>query len=205
VVLLGDVVFPEATVWEARTGSLSPTRGRLQVLGPVAIADGSRTGFVSLARGFLRCSGDVVGLGPEAGPVVATSVSISAVSDHSPAKGLLRQSSDLASLSCGEERQPLGLELKPGLVPDPLREPVLVLEQDLVLGPDLDPSLVLDPDPVPRGGLFVKQGKEFEHVFLEMFPDSASCSQGPDRNIPMEDGLTIPQWWLRDQVKHDEV
>ncbi|KAE8038012.1 hypothetical protein FH972_010560 [Carpinus fangiana] len=51
-------------------------------------------------------------------------------------------------------------------------------------------------------------GKEFEHVFLEMFPDSAS-SQSFDPKIPMEDGLTIPQWWLldwlRDQVKHDEA
>jgi hypothetical protein len=30
-----------------------------------------------------------------------------------------------------------------------------------------------------------------------------------DPNIPMEDGLTIPQWWLldwlRDQVKNDEA
>ena len=42
-----------------------------------------------------------------------------------------------------------------------------------------------------------------------MFLDSASCSQGSDPNILMEDGLTIPQWWLldwlRDQVKHDEA
>jgi hypothetical protein len=107
------------------------------------------------------------------------------------------------------------LELKPGLVPDPVLEPVLVLEQDSVLGPDpdldlvLDPDPILDPNPVPRGSLSVEQGKEFERVFLEMFPDSASCSQGPDPNIPMEDGLTIPQWWLldwlRDQVKHDEA
>jgi hypothetical protein len=59
---------------------------------------------------------------------------------------------------------------------------------------DPDPAL----DPVPRGGLFVEQGKEFERVFSEMFPDSASCSQGADPNTPMEDGLTIPQWWLLD-------
>jgi hypothetical protein len=86
-------------------GSLSPARGRLQVLGPVATADGSQTGSVSPVMGFLRCSGDVVGLGPKAGPVVAAFVSIPAVSDPSLAKGLLRRgfllrrSSDLASLS----------------------------------------------------------------------------------------------------------
>jgi hypothetical protein len=42
-----------------------------------------------------------------------------------------------------------------------------------------------------------------------MFPDSASCSQGADSNTPMENGLTIPQWWLlewlRGQVNHDEA
>jgi hypothetical protein len=118
VVLLGDAVFPEAMVSEARTGSLSLAKGRLQVLGHVAMADGSRMGSVSPAMGFLRCSGDVVGLGPEAGPVAAASVSIPTVSDPSPTKGLLqrgfllRRSSDLASLSCGEERRPSGLELK---------------------------------------------------------------------------------------------
>jgi hypothetical protein len=152
-------------------------------------------------------------------------VGIFAVSDPSLAKGLLRrgfllrQSFDLAGLSCGEERLPLDLELKPVLVLDQVLEPVLVLEQDSVLGPDPDPDLVMDPDPfldsalvldpVPRGGLSVEQGKDFERVFLEMFPDSASFSQGSDPNIPMEDGLTIPQWWLLDwlwdQVKHDEV
>jgi hypothetical protein len=217
VVFLGDVVIPEATVSKARMGSLSPARGRLQVLGPVATGDGSRTGTVSLAGGFLKCSSDVVGLGPEASPVAAASVGIFAVNDPSLVKGLLRRgfllrrSSDLSGLSCGEKRLPLGLELKLGLVPDPVLEPVLVLEQDSVLGPD--PGLVMDPapvlDPVPRGGLSVEQGKEFEHVFLEMFPDSTSCSQGSDPNIPMEDGLTILQWWLldwlRDQVKHDEA
>jgi hypothetical protein len=71
--------------------------------------------------------------------------------------------------------------------------------------PKKDPDL----DPVPRGGLSVEQRKDFNRVFLEMFPESASCSQGSDPNIPMEDGLTIPQWWLldwlRDQVKHDEA
>jgi hypothetical protein len=94
----------------------------------------------------------------------------------------------------------LGLELTLGLVLDPVLEPVLVLEQDSVLGldPDPDPGLVpdldlvldqdpiMDPDPaldpVPRGGLSVEQGKEFERVFSEMFPDSASCSQGADPN-----------------------
>jgi hypothetical protein len=116
VVLLGDAMFPKAMVSEARTGSLSPARGRLQVLGHVAMADGSRMGSVSPAMGFLRCSGDVIGLGP----VAAASVSIPTVRDPSPAKGLLqrgfllRRSSDLASLSCGEERRPLGLELKAG-------------------------------------------------------------------------------------------
>jgi hypothetical protein len=106
VMLLGDAMFLEATVSEAQMGSLSPARGRLQVLGPVATTDGSRTGSVSPTRGFLRCSGDIVGLGP----VAMASVSIFAISDPSPAKGLLRhgfllrRSSNLASLSCGEER-----------------------------------------------------------------------------------------------------
>jgi hypothetical protein len=154
VVLPGDAMFLEATVSEAQMGSLSSVRGRLQVLGPVATADGSRTGSVSPARGFLRCSGDIVGLGPEVGPVAMASVSISAISDPSPAKGLLwhgfllRRSSNLASLSCGEVRRPLGLELKPGLVPDLILEPVLVLEQDSVLGPDPNPGLLLDLDPI---------------------------------------------------------
>ena len=85
MVLLGDAVIPEAAVSKARTGSLSLARGRLQVLGPVAIADGSRTGSISPARGFLRCSGDVVGLGLEAGPVAAASVGIFTVSDPSSA------------------------------------------------------------------------------------------------------------------------
>ena len=55
--------------------------------------------------------------------------------------------------------------------------------------PKKDPDL----DPVPSGGLSVEQRKDFDRVFLEMFPDSASCSQGSDPNIPLEDGLTIPQ------------
>ena len=66
-----------------------------------------------------------------------------------------------------------------------------------------------DLDPIPRGGLSVEQRKDFDCVFLEMFLDSASYSQGSDPNIPMEDGLTILQWWLldwlRDQVKNNEA
>jgi hypothetical protein len=131
------------------------------------------------------------------------------------------------------ERLPLVVDLKLVLVLDPVLEPVLVLEPDSVLVLNLDPILDLDPglvpnlkpavsrgdlsgegslavkDPVQSGGLSVEQRKDFNHVFLEMFPDSASCSQGPNPNIPMEDGLTIPQWWLldwlRDQVKNDEA
>jgi hypothetical protein len=53
------------------------------------------------------------------------------------------------------------------------------------------------------------QKKDFERVFIEMFPDSASSSKGSDPNILLDDGLTNPQWWLlewlRDQVKHDEA
>jgi hypothetical protein len=64
-------------------------------------------------------------------------------------------------------------------------------------------------DPVPHGGLSDVQKKDFERVFIEMFPDSASSSQGSDPNILLDDGLTNPQWWLlewlRDQVKHDEA
>jgi hypothetical protein len=71
--------------------------------------------------------------------------------------------------------------------------------------PKKDPDLV----PVPSGGLSDEQRKDFNRVFLEMFPDSASCSQESNPNIPMENGLTILQWWLlewlRDQVKHDEA
>lgn len=78
---------------------------------------------------------------------------------------------------------------------------------DLV--PVLDPILDQGLDPVPGGGLSGEQAKDFNRVFLEMFPDSASCSQGSVSNIPMENGLTIPQWWLlewlKDQVKHDEA
>ena len=106
VVLLGDAVISKATVSEARTGSLSPVRGRLQVLGPVATSSSSRTGSISSTRGFLRCSGDVVGLGL----VAAASVGNFAVHDPSQAKVLLwcgfllRQSSDLAGLSYGVEQ-----------------------------------------------------------------------------------------------------
>ena len=49
----------------------------------------------------------------------------------------------------------------------------------------------------------------FERVFIEMFPDSASSWQGSDPNIPLDNGLTNLQWWLlewlRNQVKHDEA
>ena len=68
-----------------------------------------------------------------------------------------------------------------------------------------------DPDlePVPGGGLSDEQREDYNRVFLEMFPDSSSCLQGADSNTPMENGLTIPQWWLlewlRGQVKHDEA
>jgi hypothetical protein len=65
------------------------------------------------------------------------------------------------------------------------------------------------PKKSTNGGLSDKQKEDFECVFLEMFPDSASCSQGSGPNIPMGNGLTNPQWWLlewlRDQVKHDEA
>jgi hypothetical protein len=151
---------------------------------------------------------------------------------------LLRRSLDLAGLSCGEERPSLVSDLKPVLVSDLVLELVLVLKPDSVLGPDLglvldsDPILDQDPDPglvpklkpaVSRGGpsgegpveqrdaLSVEESrrKDFDRVFLEMFPDLVSGSQGPDPNIPLEDGLTIPHWWLldwlRDQVKNDEV
>jgi hypothetical protein len=71
--------------------------------------------------------------------------------------------------------------------------------------PEKDPDL----DPVPSGGLSDEQREDCMHVFLDMFPDSVSCSQGADFNTPMENGLTIPQWclleWLKGQVKHDEA
>ena len=123
-------------------------------------------GLISPGRGLLRCSGDVVGLGLEAGLVVAAFVGNLAVCDPSPAKGLLwhgfllRRNSDLAGISCGEER-----------LPYLVLEPVQVLEPDLVLG--VDPGLVLEPDSIldlaPRGGLFVQQRKDFDFVFLRCF------------------------------------
>jgi hypothetical protein len=222
VVLLGDAAIPEAAVSERRRD-----------LGPAATAVGSRMGSIPPAADICSDgswlsdgSSEVVGLGPGVGLVAAASVDIVAVRDPSPAKGVLRRSSDLAGLSCGEERRPLVLDL----------EPVLVLKPDSVLGPDpglvLDPDPTLDPDPglvpkpkpaVSRGGpsgegpveqrdalsVEERRRKDFERVFLGMFPDSVSGSQGPDPNIPLEDGLTIPQWWLldwlRDQVKNDEA
>jgi hypothetical protein len=67
----------------------------------------------------------------------------------------------------------------------------------------------LDLELVPGGGLSGEQREDCNHVFLEMFPDSVSCLQGPDPNISMVNGLPFPQWWLlewlRDQVKHDEA
>jgi hypothetical protein len=220
-------------------------------LGPAATATGSQMGSIPPAKDIcsdgswlLDGSGEVVGLGPGAGTIAAASVGNFAVCDPSLVKGLLwrgfllRRSSDLAELSCGEERLPLALDLKPVLVSDPVLEPVLVLKPDSILGPDpglvLDPDPILDPDPDPglvpklkpavsRGGpsgedpieqrdalsVEEKKRKDFDHVFLEMFPDSVSGSQGPDPNIPLDDGLTIPQWWLldwlRDQVKNDEA
>ena len=71
--------------------------------------------------------------------------------------------------------------------------------------PEKDPDLEL----VPGSGLSNEQREDFNRVFLEMFLDSASCSQGADSNTPMENGLTIPQWWLlewlRGQINHDEA
>jgi hypothetical protein len=114
---------------------------------------------------------------------------------------------------------PLVLDLEPVLVPDP--DPIL--DPNKGLAHNLNPSkssgglskegAALEKDPdldlVPGGGLSDEQKKDFERVFLEMFPDSASCSQGSDPNIPMENGLTNLRWWLlewlRDQVKHDEA
>jgi hypothetical protein len=134
VVLLGDAVISEAAISE------SLVRGRLQVLGLVATAVGSRMGSISSARDFFSCLGEVVGLGPGAGPVAAAFVGNFVVCDPSSAKGLLWRgfllwrSSDLAELSCDEEWLPLALDLKPVLVSDPILEPVLVLKPDSVLG-----------------------------------------------------------------------
>jgi hypothetical protein len=50
----------------------------------------------------------------------------------------------------------------------------------------------LDLEPVPGGGLSDEQREDCSHVFLEMFPDSVSCSQGPNPNISMVNGLTFP-------------
>jgi hypothetical protein len=96
---------------------------------PEATVSEDRLGSLTPARGGLQV------LGPEA------MADGSGTGSVSPAKGLHRRSSDLAGVS-------LGLELTPGLVLDPVLEPVLVLEQDSVLGldPDPDPGLVPDPD-----------------------------------------------------------
>jgi hypothetical protein len=120
------------------------------------------------------------------------------------------------------------LEPEPVLVPDPVLDPAPFIDPDLILDPDPDLAHIINPseprisgeggflekedpilDPVPRGGLSDVQKKDFERVFIEMFPDSASSSQGSDPNILLDDGLTNPQWWLlewlRDQVKQDEA
>jgi hypothetical protein len=72
VVLLGDAVIPEVAVSEPQTGSRSPARDRLQVLSPAA---GSWMDSISLARGFLKCLGKVVGLGLVKGAEEAGAVS----------------------------------------------------------------------------------------------------------------------------------
>jgi hypothetical protein len=179
---------------------------------------------------ILRCSGDVAVLGPAAGAVAAVSASPAgkcAVRDPSPAKGLLRRgfllrrSSDLADIPGGKERLPLVLEPEQVLVPDPVLDPALILDPDPILNPDPGLAHIPKPsescgglsgeraDPVRGGGLSDEQKMDFQRVFIEMFPDSASCSQGSDPNIPLDDGLTNPQWWLlewlRDQVKHDDA
>jgi hypothetical protein len=179
---------------------------------------------------ILRCSGDVAVLGPAAGTVAAVSASPAgkcAVRDPSPAKGLLRRgfllrrSSDLADIPGGKERLPLVLEPEQVLVPDPVLDPALILDPDPILNPDPGLAHIPKPsescgglsgeraDPVRGGGLSDEQKMDFQRVFIEMFPDSASCSQGSDPNIPLDDGLTNPQWWLlewlRDQVKHDDA
>jgi hypothetical protein len=172
---------------------------------------------------IIRCSGDVAVLGPAAGTVAAVSASPvgkCAVRDPSPAKGLLRRgfllrrSSDPADIPGGKERLPLVLEPEQVLVPDP----ALILDRDPILNPDPGLAHIPKPseslsgeraDPVRGGGLSDEQKMDCERVFIEMFPDSASCSQGSNPNIPLDDGLTNPQWWLlewlRDQVKHDEA
>jgi hypothetical protein len=110
----------------------------------------------------------------------------------------------LAGISCGKEWLPLVLDPDQVLDSDPGLVPKLKPAESSSIGevssmsdeaaPEKDPDL----DPVPGGGLSDEQWKDFNRVSLEMFP-----------NISMENGLTIPQWWLlewlRDQVKHDEV
>jgi hypothetical protein len=137
------------------------------------------------------------------GSVAGSKEAVSAAQlGSSPAKSMLRRGflrPVYSSLPTGEVSTGEALESAESssigeisFVPDKA-----VLEKD----PDLEPVL--------GSGLSNEQREDFYRVFLEMFPDSASCLQGADSNTPMENGLTIPQWWLlewlRGQVKHDEA
>jgi hypothetical protein len=120
--------------------------------------------------------------------------------DPSPVNGLLQRGfllcriSNLADITGGNEQLLLVLEPEPFLVLDLALDPAPFINPDPIL--DLDPGLAhfLNPseprisgeggfleedpilDPVPRGGLSDVQKRDFERVFIEMFPDSASSS-----------------------------
>jgi hypothetical protein len=147
--------------------------------------------------------GDDVFMGSVAGSeeVVSTALS-SMVADSSPAKSMLRRrflrpvssSPPTGEVSTGEAL---------GSAESSSTREVLSVPNEAV--PEKDPDL----EPVSGGGLYDEKREDCNHVFLEMFPDLASCSQGADSNTPMENGLAILQWWLlewlRGQVKHDEA
>ncbi|KAE8100828.1 hypothetical protein FH972_018679 [Carpinus fangiana] len=117
-------------------------------------------GSISPARGFLWCSGKVVGLGLVKGVEEAGAVS----GELGTTKG------------AGEQ---VGVSLLSVLhVRLAQMVPIVGFSEDLKPWPEVGSSVLV--------------------------PDS-----GSDPNIPMEDGLTIPQWWLldwlRDQVKNDDA
>jgi hypothetical protein len=124
------------------------------------------------------------------------------VADSSPAKSMLRREF-LRPVSSSQLEEEAVLAL--GSAELSSIGEVSSVSDESALEKDLD----LDLESVLGGGLSDEQREDFNRVFLEMFPYSASCSQGSDPNIPMENSLTIPQWWLlewlRDQVKHDEA
>jgi hypothetical protein len=127
--------------------------------------------FSAVESSCLVISGDDVIMGSVAGSDEAVSATPSGkVADSSPATSMLwRGCLRPVSSSAPEEEVVLALESAES---SSTREVSFVSNEATT--PKKDPDL----DLVPGGGLSDEQRKDFNCVFLEMYPNLASCSQG---------------------------